>query len=149
MTDPAHHSRPSPRAFVDLAHAVTDGRALDDAARISGIDRAFAEWLMQNWAFMILLRIIPFFKLSPNRPSKGKRIATEARTRSGRQSAPILALAASPATRSDERVQRGRYRRRRGLSLSTSVTGSKQPATWRRTSRAGVPKHPDSAPGTR
>ncbi|MEZ5823593.1 MAG: hypothetical protein R3C97_02270 [Geminicoccaceae bacterium] len=81
MSDPAHHSRPSPRAFVDLAHAVTDGRALDDAARISGIDRAFAEWLMQNWAFLILLRIIPFFKLSPNRPSSGNRIATGARTR--------------------------------------------------------------------
>ncbi|MEZ5825173.1 MAG: hypothetical protein R3C97_10655 [Geminicoccaceae bacterium] len=75
MSDTAHHSRLSPRAFVDLAHALSDGRPVAEAARIAGIDHDLAEWLMQSWAFMILLRIIPFFKFAPRNPASARPVA--------------------------------------------------------------------------
>ncbi|MEZ5826374.1 MAG: hypothetical protein R3C97_17100 [Geminicoccaceae bacterium] len=79
MSEPTHHSRPTPRAFVLLAHHVEDGLGVAEAARLSGVDPALAERLVRNWAFILLMRIIPFFriKVAPRSSSAGRKIVVD------------------------------------------------------------------------
>ncbi|MEZ5824302.1 MAG: hypothetical protein R3C97_06060 [Geminicoccaceae bacterium] len=64
-----HPGIPSPRALFLLAHHVEEGREVAEAARLSGVDAALAGRLMRNWAFLLLVRIVPFFRIRARRPS--------------------------------------------------------------------------------
>ncbi|MEZ5825467.1 MAG: hypothetical protein R3C97_12250 [Geminicoccaceae bacterium] len=63
MSGTSNHSCPSPRAFVLLAHHIEEGRSVVEAARMSGMEPALAERLAHNWAFLLLVRIVPFFRV--------------------------------------------------------------------------------------
>ena len=47
-----------------------------DAAQISGIDPWLAERLVQNWAFILLMRIVPFFRIHVGQSSSTSRERT-------------------------------------------------------------------------
>ncbi|MEZ5825614.1 MAG: hypothetical protein R3C97_13010 [Geminicoccaceae bacterium] len=73
MSETSSPNCPSPRAFVLLAHHVEAGRPVADAARISGVDLELAERLVRNWAFMLVMRIIPFFRINVGQASSTPR----------------------------------------------------------------------------
>ncbi|MEZ5823558.1 MAG: hypothetical protein R3C97_02070 [Geminicoccaceae bacterium] len=69
MTEPATHDRPTPRALFELALCVADGGTAEEAARASGIAPHVAARLVGHWAFILLVRILPFLLGKRNRRS--------------------------------------------------------------------------------
>ncbi|MEZ5824465.1 MAG: hypothetical protein R3C97_06905 [Geminicoccaceae bacterium] len=140
MSANAHHSRLSPRAFVDLAHEVADGRPVAEAARIAGLEPQMVERLVQHWAFMLLLRIIPFFKLAPRNPSAARPIASGQRP-SARPAPPRRAFSLW-RRRQAQQAAPGSADEAMASEMHAAMTGALQAlAAMAETARFPVPGH--------
>ncbi|MEZ5825415.1 MAG: hypothetical protein R3C97_11975 [Geminicoccaceae bacterium] len=81
----------TPRAVLALALCMADGGTAEEAVEASGIDPDLAEWLLDNWVFLLLLKILPM--LTGHRRKPGNRPRTEKeRSRIEKAAAPVLKL---------------------------------------------------------
>ncbi|MEZ5824316.1 MAG: hypothetical protein R3C97_06135 [Geminicoccaceae bacterium] len=81
----------TPRAVLELALCMADGGTAQEALEVSGIDPVLAERMLDNWAFILLLKILPM--LIGHRRKSGNRPRTEKeRSRIEKAAAPVLRL---------------------------------------------------------
>ncbi|MEZ5824699.1 MAG: hypothetical protein R3C97_08165 [Geminicoccaceae bacterium] len=81
----------TPRAVLELALCMADGGTAQEAVEVSGIDPVLAKRMLDNWAFIFLLKILPM--LIGHRRKSGNRPRTEKeRSRIEKAAAPVLRL---------------------------------------------------------